>query len=335
MGRALAIAVCALVLLCAPAAADPRPQFDNFCTPAIPGLEELSGMAAIGDKYYALGDSGTDDKLAVLDGNCGLVRWLNVPVDPYDTEDVAAFEGQLWLSDTGDNLRRRDTVSLTSMSPDDGSGELHRLTYPDGKHDAEALLIEPAGRPLIVTKEFSGPAGIYVPTGDTRITDLPSPGPAPLQRVGQVDLRKPTATGQTGPSPLVTGGAVSADGTVIALRTYSDVFLFAVPGGDFVKALTTGTPVVVTPRPQPQGESVTFTPAGDLLVGSETGGDGKPFPPLQILRGATALVAPVAAPHEREIDTGPHTWIWVAGVGSAVVIGGVVGAFALRRRRKL
>ena len=292
-------------------------------------------MVAIGDKYYALGDSGTDDKLAVLDGNCGLLRWLNVPVDPYDTEDVATYDEQLWLSDTGDNLRRRDTVSLTRMSPDDGSGELHRLTYPDGKHDAEALLIEPGGRPLIVTKEFSGPAGIYVPTGDTRITDLPSPGPAPLQRVGQVDLRKPTASGQTGPSPLVTGGAVSADGTVVALRTYSDVYLFAVPDGDFVEALTTGKPVVVTPRSQPQGESVTFTPTGDLLVGSETGGDGKPFPPLQILRGATALVAPVAAAHDAETDTGPGTrWLAVAAV-SVVVIGGLIGATLLRRRRKL
>lgn len=319
-------------LLCTgPVAAAPAPQFETYCTPAIPGLEELSGMTAIGADFYALGDSGTDDKLAVLDENCGLVRWMNVPVDPYDTEDVSSFDGQLWLSDTGDNLRRRDTISLTRMNPQDGSGELHRLTYPDTKHDAEAVLIERGGRPVIVTKEFSAPAGIYVPAGGATVSTLPSPGPSPLEKVGQVSFGVSPTTGQPAPPEMVTGGAVSADGTVAALRTYASVYVYAIPNGDIVAALTTETPLVIPVTGQPQGESVTFDSSGDLLAGSETGGVDRPFVPLQILRHATDLVTrrePVATSSEAS-DGGGARWWWLA---PAVVVAGVAGVLIVRRR---
>ncbi len=290
-------------------------------------------MTAIGADFYALGDSGTDDKLAVLDANCALARWMNVPVDPYDTEDVSSFDGQLWLSDTGDNLRRRDTISLTRMNPQDGSGELHRLTYPDTKHDAEAVLIEPSGRPVIVTKEFSAPAGIYVPAGGATVSTLPSPGPSPLEKVGQVSFGVSPTTGQPAPPEMVTGGSVSADGTVAALRTYANVYLYAVPGGDIVAALTTEKPLVIPVTGQPQGESVTFDSSGDLLAGSETGGVGRPFVPLQILRHATDLMTrrePATTSSEAS-DDGASRWWWLAPV---VVAAGIAGVLTVRRRAR-
>ncbi|WFR71472.1 hypothetical protein P9209_21400 [Prescottella defluvii] len=65
-----------------------------------------------------------------------------------------------------------------------------------------------------------------------------------------------------GGSTLVTGGAVSADGTVAALRTYTDVYLYSAPDGNLVRALTTTTPVRVALPNQPQGEAIAFTPDG-------------------------------------------------------------------------
>ena len=88
-------------------------------------------------------------------------------------------------------------------------------------------------------------------------------------------------------SILVTGGAVSADGRVVAVRTYTDVYLYPAPDGDIAAALTGATPVRVPMPNQPQGEAIAFTPDGDLLSASEA--NGGPLPPIQILSGATEL----------------------------------------------
>ena len=37
------------------------------------------------------------------------------------------------------------------------------MTYPDGPHDAESLLLAPDGTPYIVTKEVLGDSGVYRP----------------------------------------------------------------------------------------------------------------------------------------------------------------------------
>ncbi|WP_305095197.1 hypothetical protein [Prescottella sp. R16] len=270
--------------------------FETLCTPTDPALEELSGLAAVsdtthGDVMYGIGDSGTDDTVTVLDDTCRVTGSLPVPVDPYDIEDMGIGpDGRLWLSDTGDNLKTRSTVALIDLDPATGAGGLHRLTYPDGPHDAETLLIGRDGVPLIVTKDVLVASGIYRPVGGAGVDGLASPGPTPLERVGQVRLG-PTAT-PGGPVPiggstLITGGAVSADGTVAALRTYTDVYLYSAPDGDLVRALTTTTPVRVPIPDEPQGEALAFTPDDALIAGSEAAGG--PLPPLRVLPGAVEI----------------------------------------------
>ncbi len=321
-----------IVLSGVPAAAEPeveQAQFDVYCAPDAPGLEELSGLTSIDGVLYAIGDSGTDHRLAVLDDECTVSRWLDVPVDPYDVEDLGSYGGQLWLSDTGDNQLRRESVALTRMDPSTGQGELHRLTYPDGAHDAEAILIEPGGRPVIVTKSLSGNSGIYVPATDASVDELASPGPTPLKKVGERTFERTSTPG--GPpvvigSILATGGAVSDDGTVAAIRTYNDVYLFSVADGDVASALT-GDPVVFGLPNQPQGEAVTFDSAGDLLIASEAAGG--PLPAIEILRGATSKVQTKTVPTTADITSDSR---WVFGAAIAVVGSIVFGVWVARRR---
>lgn len=318
--RTSCVVVAVALLTAAPAAA--QPIFEPLCTPAVPGLEELSGMTVIGDTWYAMGDSGTDEQLAVLNSQCGLERWIPNPVDPFDTEDVTSHDGTLWLADIGDNARKRPTIALVRMNPADGAGELHRLTYPDAAHDAEALLIDGRGRPVIVTKQFSGVAGIYSTAGDLSVDQLPSPGPVALEKRGELARE------------LITGGAVSADGRVAALRDYSNAYLYPVRDGDIVAALTTEQPVVVPIPQQPQGESIAFTASGDLIAGSESGGDTRPIPPLLVLRGAAGLVVPlepVAAPGDSPGRS--SMWWWAAGAVALAAVGSAVWRMSQRRRQ--
>ena len=317
--------------------ADAAPAFERLCTPTDPGLEELSGLAAADGLIYAVGDSGNDDRVGVLDLQCQVRRWLPVPVDPRDVEDLALGpDGRLWLADLGDNDRRRETVALIGMDRDRGAaGALFRLTYPDGPHDGEALLLGADGVPVIVTKETLGPAGVYVPAAGGTLDTLASPGPSPLTKAGTV-LISPTDT-PGGPIPgvnlpAITGGAVSAAGDVVALRTYTDVYLYRV-GADGIVAALAGDPIRVPLPDQPQGEAIAFTADGDLLAGSEAANG--PLPPILVLRGAVALAGPASDPVGDQ-PARPSGRSWGIGMAAVVVLGSgvAVGLLGISRRRR-
>jgi hypothetical protein len=270
---------------------------------------------------------------------CAVDDVITAEVNPYDVEDLAlAADGALWLADTGDNDRDRETVALHRLTRN-GEATLFRLVYPDGPHDAEALLLDGSDVPYIVTKATFGTAGVYRPAGA-----LDAPGPTPLQRVGSVRLG-PTDTvggpvGAAG-STLVTGAGMSGDGSVLALRTYTDAYLYAVPDGDVVAALDR-TPVRVPLPGEPQGEAVALAPDGTLLSGSEGGA------PIRAVPEATALldsapdppasepappVADTSDAAQGDVTTGDDGLPpWPAAVLAAVVAT-VLVALGTRRRR--
>jgi len=305
------------------AAAVPLPE--TRCTVDDPRLVELSGLAVVGDGHWAMADGGRRVELHRLDPRtCAVVESRTAKVDPYDAEDLAVGpDGSLWVGDTGDNEQRRSTVALIVV-PARGEPELHRLTYPDGPHDAEALLVDARGVPTVVTKSV-GAAGIYQPEGP-----LDGVSPTPLVHVGDLALPSSTTTG--GPigglgSRTVTGGAMTADGRVVALRTYTDAWLFAVPdGGTVVDALRTA-PVQVPLPDEPQGEALAFTADGALLSASEARGgvDGQ----LRAVPGAAAVTGAAggreptaeAAAAESPDDAAESVPAWrTAAIGAGVLV---------------
>ncbi|MEU3274113.1 hypothetical protein ABZ639_25015 [Saccharomonospora sp. NPDC006951] len=318
-----------------------RPR--DVCTIDDSRLPELSGLAADEEHWYAVNDGGTRIEIYVLGKDCAVREVISDPADPYDVEDMAlASDGTLWLGDTGDNRKQRDTVALHAVRPD-GTATLYRLTYPDGQHDAEALLLDRSGTPYIITKHVAGDSEVYRPAGP-----LSSPGPTPLEHVGS--LRIPATDTRGGPvgrvgSMLITGAASSADGSVIAVRTYTDAYLYPVTGDDIPAALA-GQPVRVPLPDEEQGEAIAFEPDGTLLSASEGVGN-----PVRAVPGATALVgrgltqggesqengesAPEGGePAAASGGDGGSGFPALAGIAVAVVLaGGVVfGVGRLRRR---
>jgi len=284
-------AVLAAVSLALLAPAPPQTR----CVVGDKRLAELSGLAMDTAGLWAVADGGRRVDLHRLDpAACVLTQTRTARIDPRDTEDLALGpDGALWVADIGDNQRAREAVAVIVVpNPADarrgGESRLHRLRYPDGPHDAEALLVDDAGSPVIVTKDAAGPAGIYrterAPVGE---------GPTPLVRVGALALPPSDTSG--GPAGgigtrVVTGAATTADRRVVAVRTYTDAWLYLVTDGDVAAALArpAAQPVRIPLPGEPQGEAIAFQADGTLLSGSESrdGEQGE----LRAVPGAAALV---------------------------------------------
>lgn len=311
---------------------------EPLCSVSDPRLSELSGMVVHDGGLWGLSDGGSSVQVQRIDrSNCAVIDTRTADVDPYDVEDLAVGpDGALWAADLGDNERHRDTVAVIVL-PERGEPRLHRLSYPDGPHDAEALLVDGHGRPFVITKEVGRPAGLY------RTAEPPGgEGPTPLLPVGELNL--PASDTLGGPvggigTRVITGAALSADGTVAAVRTYTDAWLFPVSGGDLVAAFNQ-TPVRVPLPDEPQGEAIAFDADGALLSGSETRhgvrGEIRAVADATALAGEPVPVAPL--PPAPDVVPDPRQPPWLpAALGGGAVVGLLVlvtAAVSLRGRSR-
>ena len=164
-----------------------------------------------GDRARVLAVAPTGRLLAdVAVTGAASVDWEDVALGP-----APAGGDALYIADTGDNdARRRDVAVYRVPEPrvrGGGPAATARaarlvLRYPDGPHDAEALLVDPdTGALVVVTKSFDGDAGVYVARRPAAAR------PTVLRRRGHLSL---------GGGEAVTGASVSGDGRTIVLRTY-------------------------------------------------------------------------------------------------------------------
>jgi hypothetical protein len=306
---------------------------------------ELSGLAATDTGYVAINDSNDAgaERIFRLDNQCKVTSSLSyAPGDARDPEDVAvAPDGTIWVADIGDNDAKRTTVGLWKVV-NGRSPVLHRLTYPDGARDAEAILLGSDGVPIIISKEAGRPAGVYVPTAALVAN---SQNGVPLRRAGEIKLPSSTTPNPLGlPGRLViTGGAVAPDGKRVTLRTYADALEWDVPDGDVIKAITTGKPRM-TPLPnEPQGEAITYSRDGKTFVTVSDLPQGRTAPLLRYTPAAAPSpparsAQPVAGGGGSggggsSLTLDDITYL-VAAVGLLGLILVLVGVLAIRRSRR-
>ena len=285
----------ALLLLPAAAAAQvdastPIPVADVRCVVDDPRLSQLSGMSARRGTLYAVSDQGP--VVYELDEQCEVTRTVTLGPAAQDIEDLGqSVDGLLWLADTGGNRAPRREVAVIRYNPESGNVVRYALRYPDETHDAEALLVTAKGQIIIVTKDDTGVSGVY-----TADAPLLSDEVNRLRKVTELRLREIPGRTRGNGSVLVTGGAVSYDGTRFVLRTYKDAYEWDAPDTDILSALVDGRPRV-TPLPEtPQGEAVTYDEGGGQLL---VGGEQLPAPVHVVSLGrAPAPQAAVPAPDD-------------------------------------
>jgi hypothetical protein len=177
----------------------------------------------------------------------------------------------LYIGDIGDNeARRRDITIYRLPEPAQPNGPVQvdavlRAAYPDGPHDAEALLAAPDGTLYIVTKGETGPVALYRFPGDGG-----SGKTVRLERVGP-----PLSKRVSSPDGRITDGAMSPDGDQVVLRTASALTFYQ--AADFLKGnFRELRRVDLKSLREPQGEGVAFGAANIVYVAGEGGGKSQP-----------------------------------------------------------
>jgi hypothetical protein len=290
-----------------------------FCHLADPQITESSGIVASAtydNVLYTHNDSGDVARFFRINGSCRTTgTFLLSGVQARDWEDISRGpRGTLWLGDIGDNSATRERGILVHRvaepGPDEGQRRLtatsYRLRYPDGPHDAEALLVHPrTGRLLIVTKGLAG--------GTVYIAPLPLDASRPniLKEVGRV------------PVPEVTAGDISPDGARVVLRNYTAAYEWAVDGDDVAAALKAEPVRIPLPR-SPQGEAISYLRDDrSLIVSSE--GVGAAVQDVE--RPPAASPRPAGSPR----SSGWPRAATLAVLGAALLL--LVGVVGLRRTR--
>lgn len=260
-------------------------------------VNESSGLAASRTSpglYWTHNDSDNGPFIYAFDSK-GARRgvWRVTGAVSRDWEDIAAGPGPksgasyLYIGDTGDNSGRRaeiivyrvpeptiETSAVTSSKLRPlvtEPAEAIRLRYPDGEHDAEALLVHPtSGKIYIVTKVAFEDPSIYE-FDSMAATDSPTT----LTRVGQLKV-------QSLFGGIITGGAISPDGQRVALCDLFQGYELALSGPNTPFDEIWKQPLkTIYLGKRKQGESITYRLDGKALLATS---EGLPTPLIEVVR---------------------------------------------------
>lgn len=217
-------------------------------------------------RFFAVGDTGADLGAYDVTGVANLA-WESLAVGPCpggscvflaDIGDAAEVRGQYAI------YRVREPATLSAagaqLTPD-----VLPFAYPDGSHDAAAILVHPVtGVITILTRDHTGTG-----TG-TLVYELPTALP------GQPVTATPRGSlPHLGPNEAVTAGSARSDARAVLLRTTTGVLVFDVPASDAGPtplAEAFRSPACTAPSlARNEGEAIGWLRSGSGYLSTDTG----------------------------------------------------------------
>jgi len=269
-------------------------------------IKESSGIAASRrntDILWTHNDSGDGPFIFAFDRQ-GKHRgvWRVSGAAASDWEDMAIGPGPkrglsyLYIGDIGDNLKKRDQITVyrvpePQISPKDssstdqnpgktGAADVIQLKYPDGKYDAETLLIHPlTGDLYIITKMRGAAARVY-----KLKAPAPKSGVSTLTYVGEFRFPDPFLG-------FVTGGDISPDGRRVVICDYLGACELVLPDKKGVafdeiwKQSPRSVDIGGFPGVRRQGEAICYRADGLAILATS---EGLPCPLNEVTRSDQA-----------------------------------------------
>lgn len=274
-----------------------------------PTVDESSGIVAsrrAPNIFWTHNDSGDAALIYAFDAR-GQTRgkWFVSGAKAVDWEDIAiapagggSSEPQLYVGDIGDNNLKRKEITVyrfaepviaddASTNGKTASGKAAtaqamaiRLRYPDGAHDAEALLVHPiSGDIYIIAKTFAATTGVYRASASSIAADTSAGKDQPTMMERVAELRLPGALGN-----LITGGEISPDGRRVVLCDYVRGYEIELPPSittnDFVQIWRQAIASFEVGARQ-QGEAICYRADGQAVL---TTSEKLPAPIYQVTR---------------------------------------------------
>ncbi|HYH87570.1 MAG TPA: hypothetical protein VEX60_19095 [Pyrinomonadaceae bacterium] len=256
-------------------------------------VKESSGIAASRTSpgvFWTHNDSGDGSFVYAFDRE-GRSRgvWRVEGARAHDWEDIACGPGPvrgvsyIYIGDIGDNGGKREGIvvyrfaepSIEAVADDAKrktplatvNAEALHLKYPDGSHNAEALMVHPVSGDIYVVTKGAREAGVYKMS-------------ASAAEVGTL-TRVATIRGPGFFGVLITGGDISPDGRRIALCDYATGYELRLPdgAGQNFDDIWKQTPLVVSLGARMQGEAVCYRPDGAALLATS---EGLPTPLIEV-----------------------------------------------------
>ena len=243
-------------------------------------LNESSGLAIapqMPEVLWSHNDSGDAPRLYAISRAGELLAQVDLAgVPAYDIEDIAAGPCRphdtrwcLFVADIGDNRHKRAYTRVYRFGVPDTlrRGRLdvehvEYVRYPEGPHDAEALVVHPlTGQRWIIQKSKSGRSNVFVlPEGNSN-----AKSPKLMRLEARIDLQADPGVGR-----LVTGADMSSDGRCLMVRTYTAVHTYCAHASTHPSAYAAAkVDILVTPS-MFQSEAVAFDPVRKgLWISSE------------------------------------------------------------------
>jgi hypothetical protein len=184
-------------------------------------LKEISGLAVSRQNPDILWvhNDGANRLVVAIKTSGELVALVSWPVPIEDFEDLALGPGPkagtdyLYIGDIGDNNETRLEIRVVRF-PEPNLSEVRNgqvkieaaeeflFKYPDGPHNAEALIVDPVSGDIFIATKEGQDARLYTcPASELKDKSL-----ATLEFLGTLDIGR------------VSGGAIARDGSRIILR---------------------------------------------------------------------------------------------------------------------
>ena len=213
-----------------------------------PILNEISGIADSKDNpgyLWGQEDSGNPPQLYLInhDGSVSKKIYL-AGITNRDWEDMALFNGQIFIAETGDNAQAYGNYKFYKFREPSATVdtvkniETINFSYPDGSHDAEAFLIDPTSNDIYILTKRDNPSKIFrlaYPFNTTNMATL------------------------VGILPYTGVVSAASSGNEIIVKTYTDLFYYKRAQNESLQLALQKTYTSLSYVVEPQGEALTFS----------------------------------------------------------------------------